>query len=84
MECGTLTGQPKEELIVMAYACCANVGKRVDFNTYGGNVRPATHTQIITGYSYRRSKRKGTRSHNASGQQELLQHIPLRYLKQNM
>eukprot|EP00972_Heterocapsa_arctica_P093871 13845458-Heterocapsa_arctica.AAC.1 len=31
---------------------------KADFNTYGGNVKPATHKQTITGYSYRRSKRK--------------------------
>eukprot|EP00972_Heterocapsa_arctica_P033436 4923083-Heterocapsa_arctica.AAC.1 len=44
MECGNLKGQPKEETIAMAYACYATVGKRVDYNTYGGNVKPATRT----------------------------------------
>eukprot|EP00972_Heterocapsa_arctica_P057713 8514226-Heterocapsa_arctica.AAC.1 len=27
-------------------------GKKADSNTYGGNVKPATRTQLITGYSY--------------------------------
>eukprot|EP00972_Heterocapsa_arctica_P042921 6328902-Heterocapsa_arctica.AAC.1 len=37
MECGTLKGQPKDEIMEMGYACCVNVGKRADFNTFGGN-----------------------------------------------
>eukprot|EP00972_Heterocapsa_arctica_P115367 16447328-Heterocapsa_arctica.AAC.1 len=58
MECGTQKRQPKEERIAMGYACCAVVGKRADFSTYGGNVKPVTRTQITNGYSSRRSKRK--------------------------
>eukprot|EP00972_Heterocapsa_arctica_P051695 7606449-Heterocapsa_arctica.AAC.1 len=58
MECGTLKGQQNNGIMVMGYACCVNVGNRADSNTYGGNVKPATRTQLITDYSYRRLKRK--------------------------
>eukprot|EP00972_Heterocapsa_arctica_P097650 14409283-Heterocapsa_arctica.AAC.1 len=56
MEFGTLKGPLKEARLTMDCAFFANVKRKEGYSTYGGNVKPATRSQLTTGYSCQRSK----------------------------
>eukprot|EP00972_Heterocapsa_arctica_P091481 13496569-Heterocapsa_arctica.AAC.1 len=49
MESGARKEQTREEKMMMGCACSANAGRKEDCNTFGGNAKPATRSQIITG-----------------------------------
>eukprot|EP00972_Heterocapsa_arctica_P017489 2583261-Heterocapsa_arctica.AAC.1 len=56
MELGTLKGPLKEARMTMGCAFFATVERKEGCSTYGGNVKPATRSQVTTGYICKRSK----------------------------
>eukprot|EP00972_Heterocapsa_arctica_P008046 1175502-Heterocapsa_arctica.AAC.1 len=56
MEYGTRKEQIREDKMTMGYVCYANAGRKDDYNKFGGNAKPVTRSQIITGCNFKISR----------------------------